>query len=343
MVFETRSHSLGGGKAEELFTPERGFPFSPCELPHHHLLRKETHEVFKSWSSSKSPCLLVAGAWNRSLFAGGWFHTTDKDERVFNIQTFNLFVDIRIPRSREKLCLADGFSSIQDLSPHQLRLYARQHIFAGFSVFAEEDGKPLCSRHHCIDWNFVGTPRLRPNKWWIKMNADGNKWKEYSYATDEDGQYYYQEVWERLDSAQLPRLALRKSSPEKRDGVFVLVGDHFNYVLSRSLRGDENTYSQKSLVDLVDSAVSAGDLATARSYLSIEGGHGRVSNGWKLDCSIPPWNKGEKLWTLNDLKIEGETISSCCIFWKDEKWEICDCSFESKEALQKFFQNTPIR
>jgi hypothetical protein len=326
----------GGGMAEEFFTPERGFSFEPCELPHHHLIRKETHEVFNTWRSSKGPCSLVTGAWNRPLFVGGWLHTTDEDESVYNVQTHNLFVDIRIPRSRENILLADKFSSIQDLNPLQLKIYARQHIFAGFSVFALEGGRPLCTRHHCIDWNFVGTPRSRPNKWWIKMNGDGTKWKENSYATDEDHQYYYCERWERLNTAQMPRLALRKSGAHQRDGIFVLVGDHFNYVLSRNLVGNEKEYPQKTLVDLVDAAVSAGDLATARSYLSIEGGHGRVSNGWKLDCAIPPWNEGNKLWTPDDLKIEGDSIESCRVLWGREEWEIYDCSFESKEELRDF-------
>jgi hypothetical protein len=327
----------GGGKAEEFYTPERGFKYEQTELPHHHLMREETHEVFQNWLSSKPPCSLVTGAWNRPLFVGGWYHTTDEDERVYNVQTHNLFVDLRIPRSREKLLFRGNISSLEDLEPHELRIYARQHVFAGFSVFSVESQRPLCTRHHCIDWNFVGTPRPRPNKWWIKMNEEDTKWKEYSYATDDEGQHYYFERWERLDFiAKVPRLALRKSSSHKRDGVFVLVGDHFNYVVSRDLSGDEKEYSQTSLVDLVDAAVSAGDLVTARSYLSIEAGHGTISQGWKLDCAIPPWHEGKKLLESKDITIMGKSLESCYVVWKGERWDLCDCSFGSLQELQEF-------
>ena len=168
------------------------------------------------------------------------------------------------------------------------------------------------------------------------MNDDGTKWKENSYATDENGQYYYSERWERLGVAKEPRIALRRSSSYKRDGVFVLVGDHFNYILSRNLSGEEKEYSESSLVDLVDAAVASGDLVTARSYLSIEGGHGTVSSGWVLDCAIAPWKEGEKIWKQEDLEVVGETIDTCHILWKGEEWELYDCSFGGVDELCDF-------
>lgn len=86
---------------------------------------------------------------------------------------------------------------------------------------------PVCTRFHCIDWNFVGVPRPLPNKWWVEMAQDKQKWKEWVYATNEDGQYYYCEHWQRLergDSNEVT-LALRKSpSAEEPDGILVVVG-----------------------------------------------------------------------------------------------------------------------
>lgn len=329
----------GGGKAEEYYNSDRGFPFQQSELPHHHLIKGETHEVFKQWRLSSPPCSLVSGVWNRTLFTGGWQHSTDQDETVYNIQTHNLFIDLRIPKTRNRILVGGNFRSLDDLGPEALRLYARQHIFAGFSMIAKENDRPVCARHHCIDWNFVGSPRSRPNKWWIETHPDGNIWKEYSYATDNLGQHYYFERWERIGTANSPRLALRKASPKCRDGILVAIGDHFNYVLERTFVGNENKYQETSLVDLVDAAISVGDLKTARSYLSIEGGHGRVSRGWRLDCAISPWDEGTALWTHNgdcDVHVEGDSIDSCYIMWKGERWEVYDCSFQNVQDLNYY-------
>lgn len=350
-----------GGKAEEYYSAERGFPFVETELPHYHLLKGDTHSTFEEWKSCRPPCKLVAGAWNRPLFAGGWKHSSDMEERVYNIQTHNLFIDLRVPTTRE-LALSStvkNATSLDDLDAFELRLYARQHVFSGFAVFDEEGGRPLATRHHCIDWNFVGTPRPRPNKWWIEVNDDGSAWKEFAYAKDENGQHYYHERWERLEGGEAERrLALRIAPSRKRkqdddnattqdsvhqhvrDGILVLVGNHFNYMLSRKFSGQEKDYSMKAsnLVDLVDAAVSDGDLMTARSYLSIEAGHGLVTTGWKLDCAIPPWNEGRDIRSSNDggFIVEGSNLETCVIMWKGETWDLYDCSFETIDDLRQF-------
>ena len=326
----------GGGKAEEYYKSERGFPYKQEELPHYYLMHGNTSETFKEWRSSKEPCSIISGCWRRPLFAGGWEFSTDREEYTFNLQTNNLFVDLRIPRSRNQLLNLDGISSFDDLSPSQLTLYARQHIFAGFSVFGHENGRPLCTRHHCIDWNFVGSPRTRPNKWWIEINDDATKWKEFSYATDENYQHYYFEIWQRLPTASEPRLAFRKVANCERDGVLVIVGDHFNYAISRKLNGREKSYSQVNLVGLVDEAVQAGDVSTARLYLSIEGGHGRISKEWELDCAIPPWHEGSKLWKTGDANIEGNSINDFQLVWNNERWDVYDCSFDSLDKVRCF-------
>ena len=347
----------GGGKAESFYTSKRGFPFSETDLPHHHLLNGDTHSTFKP--DLIGPKLIVAGAWNRSLFCGGWKHSSDIEEHVYNVQTNNLFIDFRVPKSRKQVLNDSKVSSLEELSSRELRLYARQHIFAGFTILDHENERPVATRHHFIDWNFVGVPRSRPNKWWIEVNDDNSSWKEFSYATDDNGQHYYFEQWDRLTKGiPEPRLALRVSPSGKSrentkgssqrdinvqgDGVFVLAGDHFNYVMSRKFSGNESFYSEASLVDLVDAAVNNGDLETARSYLSIEGGHGRVSNGWKLDCSIPHWNEGETIMKIggSHLKVVGKDLLSCRIVWKGQNWDLYDCSFDNVDDLIEFLDGS---
>jgi len=365
----------GGGRAEELYTSDRGFPFVETDLPHYHILQGDTHATFRDWTSSKPSCDLVCGAWNRSLFVGGWKHSSHREERVYNVQTHNLFIDLRIPKSRELVLVPSlqkrGCTSLKDLTPHELCLYARQHVFSGFTVLESEKGRPVATRHHCIDWNFVGVSRPRPNKWWIEVDNAKHVscWKEYAYATDDHGQHYYFEQWDRLKDGnpKVARLALRLSAnPKKRkacgnnvdndddndnntcappahqqkDGVFVLVGDHFNYMMSRKFTSSASTSTNvaTSLVDLVDMAVAAGDLETARSYLSIEAAHGTVSSGWKLDCAIPPWNEGTELSSIMNgpMVVHGSDIASCIIEWGGEIWDIYDCSFENIEKLKGY-------
>ena len=211
------------GLATKYYTAERGFPFEENDCPHSLLLQGVTHETFRKWSVSPTS---ICGVWNRPLFSGAWEHSTDKDEIVFNVQTNSLFVDLRIPRTR-KIVLSAEVSSLSDLSDTELRYFARQHVFGGFSRVTVEKDNEVCTRHHCIDWNFVGAPRPRPNKWWIEMHSSKNAWKEWAYAKDDFDQQYYVERWERRDGGHDDgfRLALRKAKNEEgQDGLIVAVG-----------------------------------------------------------------------------------------------------------------------
>lgn len=227
------------------------------ELPHYHLERGDSNRMFLEWSKeflAKRTEFPIVGAWKRPLFSGKWEHSTDDDEVVFNIQTSTLFIDLRIPRSKpvrkwESMRpsidneVGNSRQILESFSDHELRLYARQHVFGGISVLSTENtGKslPLCTRHHCIDWNYVrGKPRPRPNKWYIEgdhgYHVDGktfDTWKEWSYATDENGQCYYSERWERLPGDELGnglRLAMRKrlqtdDETAHLDAILVAVG-----------------------------------------------------------------------------------------------------------------------
>ena len=254
------------GDALRYYSQENGFPFSPEELPHHYLERGITHDQFMQWARARRRCLLeaaqpttldlhhnvgakilhispIVGAWDRPLFAGTWEHSTNSEEMVYNIQTGTLFVDLRIPRSRptakwERLARSNNSRKVlESMSNMDLRLFARQHAFGGYSMITTEDARrplPLCTRHHCIDWNYVqGKPRPRPNKWYIESKNAGTEvcdtWKEWSYSTDENGQSYYFERWQRIkgdDDGGGFCLAMRKKEKKNKqdDGILVVVG-----------------------------------------------------------------------------------------------------------------------
>lgn len=327
------------GRADELYTKERGFDFDMTELPHYFLMQGDTRRVFGDWQktmpTAPSP---IVGAWERALFCGDWEHSTSDDERTYNLQTATLFIDLRIPLSRSTVldCKA---TSLKELNGEQLRYYARQHIFAGYSRIESADDAPHqanCARHHCIDWNFVGQGRSRPNKWWIDRHADGQRWKEWAYATSDNAQHYYMERWERLEGgAASPLVALRKTTG--RDGVLVIVGDHFNYCLDRQIKGKGSNEQKNvvSLVELVDQAIAKDDLDTARSWLSMQGGHGRISTGWTIDCAIEFWREGSVLWTRDEVSVVGERITDCSVQWKSEEWRVFECNLASVQDLEQ--------
>ena len=370
------------GKAIEHYCSERGFPFASNELPHYHLERGDSHEVFHCWAAeaaSSSSCAdqeeqsPIVGAWSRPLFTGTWEHSTDNEETVYNIQARSLFIDLRIPTSKpvsrwEKLYVERRLSSSRQafevMSDEDLRLYARQHVFAGYSVISREKNSnnrmsnklPLCTRHHCIDWNYVNNkPRPRPNKWYIEgRNSNGNTpfhtWKEWSYATDENGQCYYWEKWERISGDELGqglRLAMRKKKKQlSSDAILVAVGDHFNYIVGRESLDLHTRYRDASnTVELVDLALQNGDRDTAISHLSLAGGHGTISSGWKIDCALQPWHHGKSVFDCllcnsscnEEVRVIGND-SAGCMAWEvvlgNDSWDVYECSL-SRDELQQ--------
>ncbi|KAL7543763.1 hypothetical protein ACHAXR_013061 [Thalassiosira sp. AJA248-18] len=373
------------GNALRYYTKENGFPFSQQELPHHYLENGVSHSVFRKWANERrsfsedqqnincasllalppglkatmlqsSP---IVGAWDRPLFAGKWEHSTNDEEIVYNIQTGTLFVDLRIPRSKpvkkwEKL--GQQFNNhhqvLESLSDQELRLYARQHVFGGYSMLTMENAqtrRALCTRHHCVDWNYIrGKPRPRPNKWYIEPNSatgPSNVWKEWSYSTDGNGQSYYYERWQRIhgdENGEGLSLAMRRKE-STQDGILVVVGDHFNYILERQLSGLEKAYAKaNNLVDLVDSAIDNGDRETAISYLSLDGGHGKISSGWKIDCSIQSWNHGMNVFERigsGNIRVVGNNADP---FWDvtigDTSWEVYESSIRSATELEQLLR-----
>ena len=383
------------GRANDYYCSERGFPFASNELPHYYLEKGNSHEIFHRWAEAaatntntpssadkeqvKSP---IVGVWSRPLFVGKWEYSTDKDEIVYNVQTASLFIDLRIPTGKpshwENLLhnekqITSSCQFFEAMSDEDLRLYARQHVFAGYSIISREGNKnnkmsnnlPLCTRHHCIDWNYVvGKPRPRPNKWYIEGESTRNEtfqtWNEWSFSTDNNGQSYYKETWERIagdDFGRGFRLAMRrKEKVGNRDAILVAVGDHFNFIVGRQSSTDlhKRYANARNTVELVDSAIRNGDRDTAMSYLSLAGGHGTISSGWRVDCAIQPWQHGKRV--FNCLQNDTDTRNGnekakvigrgdCCMLWEvvigDDSWDVFECS-SSIDELQKLLTTLPM-
>lgn len=225
---QTGNILTGGGRLEALYTAP-DFPWTEEQLPHYHKLRGDTHEVFAQWKKEGKTSNLVAGAWSRPLFVGGWQHTGDHTETVFNVQTPSLFIDLRIPFLPGIDLASKG--SLDKLSDDELKMLARRHCFSGYSLLNagpySVSNAPVCTRHHCIDWNFTGKLRPRPNKWRIEMHPEGKVWKEFGWAKDEYGQHVYMERWERLPGGSGPFLALRRAKKYGRDAVLLVAGEHY--------------------------------------------------------------------------------------------------------------------
>ncbi len=359
------------GKAETYYPPERGYDFQENELPHYYLLseKHDTHNVFASWATHskqerKGQKYPVCGVWTRPLFVGGFEYSSNQYEEAFNIQTNTLFIDIRIPRlGKKKITELEEEGDAQDdttksssqsksektkqFSNDQLRLYARRHAFGGYTVLGQHENRHVCTRHHCIDWNFVGKGRNRPNKWFVEMHPDHtNTWKEFAFAKDDFGQHYYFEQWERIANDANGDglvLALRKrinkqnvDAPSDVDGIIVIVGDHFNYIFSRVLDGEEKTYNEGNLVGLVDSALASGDRKTAEAYLSIDAGHGKISSGWMIENALQYWKEGTCLFSneKDRFEVSGSDMSSCSLSWNGSCWDIYESSVQTVDDLR---------
>lgn len=308
----------GGGLAEQLYTAERGFAFSPQELPHFHLTQGTTHASFRQWAKSGRTCSALIGAWSRPLFSGGWEHTSDADEAVCNTQTAALFIDIRIPHSRPRL---PDRQSLAECGSEELRLLARQHAFAGYTLPDDGDvwsGKLTCTRHHAIDWNYVASPRPRPNRWRVELgppelDASGQQapaqWKEWSHARDDHGQSYYMERWSRMagDGQGRARSAGFRRCGTSPDAMVCLVGEHFAFATARpQARPEAAVAPATTLVGTVDEALHAGDRATAEWCLSLLAGHGWLHvDGAACQALVErathPWHEGRRMPSLRGI------------------------------------------
>lgn len=166
-----------------------------------------------------------------------------------------------------------------------------------------------------------------------------NIWKEWAFAKDDDGQYYYCEHWKRrgqLTKNQVqPFFVLRKIRHEQ-DGLIIIIGDDFNFIIGRdpSLNVMDHEDMAGSLVERVDHLVAKGDFTTAQKYLSMQGGHGIVSKGWIIDLAIEPWREGSSLWTADTMSFrKGDNWNNCVIVWNQDYWHIVDCNLDGEAAV----------
>ena len=273
----------GGGSLLELMIPGRDFQEE--DLPHFHLRNETTYEAFATWLSEDRRSHLICGLWTRPLFAGGWAESTDADTTAYNMQTPSLFIDMRFP-----VCRPSHFknkTSLSDFSFDELRLLARQHCFAGYCL-PEKDPESVYTRHHIIDWNYHPSyPRPRPNRWRVELKEDKMSFKEHSVAVDKFGVPVYMERWARVgdDSMGKKHFAARRrrilhhtARKDYRDGVLVIMGDHFTLAIDRlqSLPSFEGCEGCSGGPSLVDYAASVGDRASIEAYLDLQGSYGRI-------------------------------------------------------------------
>ena len=96
---------------------------------------------------------------------------------------------------------------------------------------------------------------------------------------------------------------------------------------------------------MVDTAVGNGDRDTAISYLTLDGGHGRISSGWNIDCSIQSWNHGrsifERMGGSNEIQVVGSGKDH--FTWEvtigDTSWEIYECTAaKTARDLEQFLK-----
>lgn len=301
----------GDNTSVQLYNPPL-YPYRPTELPHSLLQSNSTNQTFSSWAASDpAPASPTVGVWSRPLFASKWAHSSSHTDDVYNHQTCRLFIDIRIPTSRPAFSHA---SSLQGLSDEELRLFARQHAFAGYNrevgvTEANSVNLPACVRHHCIDWNFVGKARARPNKWYVEVEPGqeggraGKQWRELAFAQHPGGEHYYVERWARREGdlcegeARGPVVALR-AAEGGRDGIIVVLGELFAYILDRkeAVDWEQEGRGCGSTQDLVDEALASGNRALAERVLGIEAGAGRIRDGaWTVTKAVRPWDEGRKL------------------------------------------------
>lgn len=319
----------GNGKLNKVMLPGRDY--GEEDLPHYHKSRNSCWSTCDRWLTAGHRTDLVAGAWSRPLFCGGWGESGAWDTAVFNIQTPSIFVDLRFPHARPELSSRGGFAT---LSMDELRALSRQHCFAGFTLV--RGSPPVAHRHHAIDWNYHPSfPRARPNAWRIEAHPDRSSFKEWSVALDEHGQAVYMERWQRLPCSDGPFLALRRLAPSKSDAILCVAGEHFGFALDRPHPLPEYPEAKGGgCGNLADAAWKAGDRGRLEHLLQLQGSYGLVrggSRGWRILKSTWPWLEGSSLLDGKDAAVEvhcRENDVPVQVLWRGETWEVLECSFD---------------
>ena len=349
----------GGGSLLEHSQPGRDFVES--DLPHYYLQQRTTRQQFATWLADDRRSHAVVGCWSRPLFAGGWHEDSDRETDAYNLQTPSLFVDLRFPVLRPTEALLEGgCACTADCSPEQLRLLARQHCFAGYTlpepplstpaaaaaaVSSSSSKSPLFTRHHIIDWNFHPSfPRSRPNRWFVQRSPDGQCFKEHSSARDADGVPVYFERWARRqgDGGGEKYLALRRDNEcpaaaakagrtPGRDGVLVLVGSHFAAAIDRPSMPAFAGCPGPAAAPLVDQALSLALHAEVSTYLDLEGSYGRAGEGLRVLRCTHPWREGRTLFAAPPALELGPDARPVAVCWGADRWTVLENSYSVAE------------
>jgi len=358
----------GGGELEK--HSELGVDYVESDLPHFHKRERSSKKQFLAWLHENRRSFDIVGCWSRPMFAGGWRESSSVDTEAFNLQTPSIFIDLRIPKERPVLRLRNR-GSLSFCSDADLRLLARQHCFAGYSLpVPDPDGGPLhFIRHHVIDWNYhAAFPRNRPNRWFITHDANQQKsgvastFKEFSFVRDDNGLPVYYERWARHagDGGGKKYLAARRQSgcpvearrlgrALKPDALFAVVGNHFAVALDRPepvlLPGEPGGGGPAH----VDFALGQGGRSEALNYLSLEGMYGQLwaeqpaggeggtpgsqAPTWPIVKSMQPWKEGRPLFDEREQVqlVFGSGGMLQKFVWQGEEWDVLECSFSAAE------------
>ena len=313
LQWSSKQGAILTGEGALLRLSQPGEDYDESDLPHYHLRQRNTRQTFAAWLEGNRRSLAVVGCWSRPLFAGGWQEDSDRETEAYNLQTPSIFVDMRFPLQRPtELLRSAGCTSTAQCSPEQLRLLARQHCFAGYSLPGEAHPRTF-TRHHIIDWNYHPSfPRPRPNRWFVQCSPDGASFKEHSTVRDEDGVPVYFERWQRRTGdaggekylamrrdSECPAVAERKGRAPSRDAVLVVVGGHFAMAVNRAVFPTFAGCPGPAGPPLVDQALELGTAlgrAEAAEYLDLEGSYGTVAGGtFDVLRSTHPWREGQAL------------------------------------------------
>jgi hypothetical protein len=209
---------------------------------------------------------------------------------------------------------------------------------------------PVCNRLHCFDWAPLD-PERASNQWRIQTQFDRGGWVELGVSKDEHGQAAYVEHWATIPgSREGPFLALRKSVGAGQDGLLVVAGSVFGYIIDRETplvaeEGPSGLHSTAAFVAAEiakieeDPSAEAACRAKIESYLGLECSIGRV-DGWVIDRSTYPWLEGTPLLGAGvrgvslDLSTGVATVATGCDF---HMWRLFGLFFQSLECFWMLF------
>lgn len=326
--------------------------YLPSDLPHFHLSRGTSKQVFEAWITANRRSMSIIGCWSRPLFSGGWLESTSADTEAFNLQTPSLFIDMRFPLARS---IPSSRGSFSDCTVAELRMLARQHCFGGYSLpeptsdtKSTSAAQPLVfTRHHIVDWNYHPSyARPRPNRWWVEISDETPhgplSFKEHSTVRDEHGVPVYMERWQRRE----PLLTQKYLACRKGNDMFVCVGQHFAIALDRPPTGLLVNKSDCSGggAFFVDYLLSIGKRAEAEAYLSLEGSCGLIPDvpgPWTIRRSTLPWREGTDLLHQASFTLLFDKRKLKQLAWMGEDgragvWDVLECNW-TEEELRAFF------